>query len=86
MKRIVFIPQLFTKEQRILVYDNGERIDTVNCTLEEAPAQIYLVAKANEVTDIKLAGPSSYVSNIKRQLEQKSMQEYDKNIFTIELI
>ena len=86
MRKIVSVIKPFIFEQNIIVYEDGNKIDVVACNVNELPNNILQLANQYELTNIELAGPTSYLKGIKKQIQELELTAYETNNLEIKII
>lgn len=75
MKKIVSIIRPFQKEQTVMVYEDGNKIDIMQGSLDELGAVIYSLSQKHEISRVDLAGPKRFLAGIKEQLGTDFIQK-----------
>ncbi len=86
MKKILSVIKPFILEQNIFVYEDGNKIDVVSCNINELPNNILQLANQYELNNIELAGPTSYLKGIKKQIQELELTTYETNNLEIKII
>ena len=86
MKKIVSVVRLFTLNQNVFVYEDGNKINVATCSLDDMPETIVNMANEYEVTNVQLIGAKNFLQNIKTKTKELEITKYGKNNLEIELI
>lgn len=70
----------FILEQEVNVYQNGECIRTVKCTLDDMEKVINSLMKEYNISQVDIAGNSAYALKLKDHLQTKYSKLEDLNI------
>jgi hypothetical protein len=80
-KHIIAMVHPFVVEQEVSVYDNGECIKTMNCTLDNIENTILTLANQYNIKQIDLAGSQIY--NLKIRDNINTNTNFNKNELNI---
>ena len=86
MKKIVGVIKPFEKFQKCYVYDDGQKIEETNFTLEELPKALLVLSSQYQIKDIDLTGSKNFSSGIKKFIEKEEILKNGKNILKINVI
>lgn len=86
MKKIVGVLRPFVLEQNFYVYEDGNKIDTAEPTVEEINDTIFNFIDKYQVTQVDLVGPKQYSKGISKKLKEAEIKKYSRNIIEINLI
>lgn len=86
MKKIVGVFKPFNLKQNLYVFEDGNKITSVEVTLEDAAKTIMALAKEYDTNQIDLSGPKQYVRGLKKHFEQKELEKYNQNKLTFNII
>lgn len=87
MKKIVGILRPFQFEQSFFVYEDGEKIDEANPTVEEINSTVFnFISKYEDIKQMDLAGPKQYIQGIKQNYQTEEMSKYNFNKLEINII
>lgn len=75
MKKIIGVIRPFQLEQSIMVYEDGNKIDILQSTLEDLGNSIYSLSKKHDVTRVDLAGPKRFIEGVKDGLDTEYLQK-----------
>jgi len=80
-KHIIAMVHPFVVEQEVSVYDNGECVKTINCTLDNIENAILSLVNQYDVKQIDLAGNQIY--NLKIRDNINTNTNFNKNELNI---
>ena len=86
MKKIVGVLRPFDLEQSFYVYENGNKIDMANPTVDEINEIIFSFVEKYDVSQIDLTGPKQYSKGISKKIKEAEVLKYNKNSLIINLI
>lgn len=86
MRKIVGILRPFEYQQKVFVYEDGNKIDGIQDTIDNIPMVIVELAQKYEITQVDLTGPKQYSKGISQKIHNKEFTKYNKNILNINLI
>ena len=86
MKKIMSVIKPFILEQNVIVYEDGNKLDVISCTINDMPEAMLQLAKQYDLNNIELAGPVSYLKGIQKQIQELEMSTYSTNNIEIKLI
>ena len=68
---IVIAIHPFIKNQKVEIYKDNEKIETVNCPLKDLEKTIYTLCKEYRIHEVYTFGGFMYGEKLKKQLEQE---------------
>lgn len=83
MKKIVASLQPFELKQTLYVYEDGNKIDVVETTMEDLDNSIFALVEKYQIKEVDFFGPKQYSKGIKNQIEKKGIEKYSSNNFEI---
>ena len=88
MKKVVVTIQPFTVKQNILVYEDGNKIDTetVSSVDNIVPQLIAYTKKYNDIEQIVFIGAKHYNKIYGNKFQESELAEYGNNNITIKYI
>lgn len=86
MKKIVGILRPFDLKQTFYVYENGNKIDMANPTIDEITNTIFSLCEQHEITQVDLTGPKQYSKGIQEKIQQAELTKYRTSKITINII
>ena len=87
MKKIVGVFKPFNLKQNLYVFEDGNKITSVEVTLEDAAKTIMALAKEYDTNKIDLSGPKQYVRGHRKYVWGKYiMKKYNQNKLTFNII
>lgn len=86
MKKIVAIIQPFDAMQNLYAYENGNKIGSERCQINNIPQGILDATKKYDAEEIDLHGPIQFNRGLKKQIELKEKLLYNNNELKINLV
>ena len=86
MKKIIGVLRPFDRRQNFYVYEDGNKLDTKQPTVDEINETIFALCQKYEITQVDLTGPKQYNRGLKKKIELAEMQKYNENKLTINII
>lgn len=86
MKKIIGILNPFDATQSFYFYEDGNRIDRLNCTIDKIPQSLVTFAKKYEITDVDVSGPSFFSQGIIKEIQKYMTTKYNQSILNIKMI
>lgn len=86
MKKIIGILRPFSLEQSFYVFEDGNKIDSVELTINEINDVIFNFIDKYDIHQIDLSGPKQYSKGIAEKIKQGEMTKYNNNSIIINLI
>ena len=86
MKKIIGIIRPFDVKQILYVYQDGNKLDNIQPTIDSIPEQVIQLAYKYEISQIDLSGPKRFTENIIKKIKQREMTKYNKNELIIKCI
>lgn len=86
MKKIIGILRPFNLEQSFYVFEDGNKIDSAELTIDEINDFIFNLIDKYNIHQIDLSGPKQYSKGIAEKIKQAEVTKYNKNSITINLI
>lgn len=83
MKKIVGILQPFTLTQKVFVYENGNKIDATDTTIDKINDVVFNFAEEYKITKVDLMGPQQFSKGIGNKLQEAELIKYSKNTLEI---
>lgn len=86
MKRIIGIFKPFELKQKLFVYEDGNKIDSLEVSNAELKDALFALAEKYQIDRVDLSGPKQYVRGLSKQLEKVEKQKYNKHSITFNII
>ena len=83
MKRIAGIIQPGSLKQTFYVYEDGNKIDAINVSIEELPSTILILAEKYTVSNVFLFGIKQWTEHIKLNIQKQEIIKYNKTKLNI---
>lgn len=76
MKNIVVILRPFDMDQTLIVYEDGNKIDMAQVSVDDFNKTMFSLADQYEIDSVDLVGPKRYAEGIKNQIIAYSASQY----------
>lgn len=86
MRKIIGIIHPFDKYQTFYVYEDGNKLEMKQITIEKALETVFQLAKKYQAYQIDLTGSKFFLQKFVTQIKQKEIIEYSKQKFIIRII
>lgn len=86
MKKIIGVLRPFDRRQNFYVYEDGNRLEVKQPTIDEITDTIFVLCDKYSITQVDLTGPKQYNRGLKKKIELAEMQKYSENKLTINII
>ena len=86
MKKIISRLKPFSMEQTLLVYENGNKIDFMNTTMQDLNKDLFLLMEKHDVNRFDIVGPKKYSKGIKNQILKHNETQFTKKELEINVI
>ena len=84
MKKILSILQPFTLKQHIFVYEDGNKLEIAEASIDEFNDKILSLAQKYEIKKIEFLGPKKYSKGIAKQLLEENLSKYQIDALEID--
>lgn len=78
MKKIVYITRMFQTEQTLMVYEDGNKIDMIQTTLENMYLDMFALMKKHNVWHLDLIGPKAFSTGLSKEIEVRFFNHFSK--------
>lgn len=85
MRKIVGIVRPFDMNQTFMVYEDGNKLDVVETTLENLNNTILGLADKYSVDNVNLIGPQKFLHGISNKLKEEFSLKYDNRNLTVDI-
>lgn len=86
MKKIIGIIHPFDIKQTLYVYQDGNKIDAKQISINEIPETIIALSRIYEAYQVDLSGAKHYAKGIVKQIQQLEFTKYQENKLDIKII
>lgn len=86
MKKIIGIIHPFDRKQTFYVYEDGNKLEIVQTTIEEIPDTVFELSHTYDVYQVDLSGAQRFTKGIIKQIQEKEITKYNENKLTIKCI
>lgn len=83
MKRIAGIIQPGVLNQTFTVYEDGNKIETIQAPMQEIATAIFQLAEKHDVTNIALYGIKQWSEQIKTEIQKQEITKYSRTKLNI---
>lgn len=83
MKKIITILQPFTLNQQVLVYEDNNKIDIAQTTIDNINNIILDFVNKYNITQIEFLGPTAFSTQLGQKLLEDELTKYGKNVLEI---
>ena len=77
MKKIIGIIKPFEGQQTLMVYEDGNKIDMSQTTIEHLNESLFFLMETHNTYRIDLAGPKKYLKGLSNQLQKQAAAKYE---------
>lgn len=84
MKKILAMLHPFDLQQKVFVYENGNKIDAATPTIEELNAILTELAEKHAITQIDFRGSKQYVKGLIEKFDKYQATKYNAQDIKIE--
>lgn len=85
-KKIICIERPFVLNKTMTVYEDGNKIDTVNYTADNREEVLFALMQKHDIYRVDLVGPKKYIAGLKKQIEETNATKYDYKNITVNII
>ncbi len=86
MKKIIGIIHPFDAYQTFYVYEDGNKLEVVQTTIENIPDTIFKLSQAYDTYQVDLSGAERFNRGIIKQIKEKESIKYSNNKLIIKSI
>lgn len=86
MKKIVCVLRPFTMAQNIFVYEDGNKIEVKQTTINAMADMLFELSEKHSVYNIEIVGSKVYAKGIKNQVEKEELSKFNINKLNINII
>ena len=86
MKKIIIRLHPFNLEQLVFVYEDGNRIDQDEVTIDEIGSSVMFLCKKHNIDQIDLTGPKQYSKGVQHKIQEEELTNYGMNKIKINII
>ena len=86
MFNVVATVDMFSINQSIFVYEDGNTIETCNPSLETFPSTILSLQDKYGFTNLSMIGPKRFLQGYKKKIEELEMTKYSENKLNITIL
>lgn len=79
MRKIVSIDRPFDMVKSFIVYEDGNKIDVQEYTVEDRTDKLFALVKKYNIKQVDLVGPKKYMAGVKNQIEKAKITLYELN-------
>lgn len=86
MKKIIGIIKPFEMQQSLIVYEDGNKIDICETTLDDLTENLFSLIEKHQVYKLDLVGPNKYLKGLTNRFQEKAKTKYQNNQIEINII
>ena len=86
MKKIIGIIHPFDIYQTFYVYEDGNKLEVVQTTIENIPDTVFRLSQAYDTYQVDLSGAERFNRGIIKQIKEKESTKYNNNKLIIKSI
>ena len=86
MKKIIGIIKPFEMQQSLIVYEDGNKIDICETTLNDLMTNLFPLMEKHQVYKLDLVGPKKYLKGFTDQIQEKARTKYQNDQIEINII
>ena len=83
MKRIAGMIQPGVLNQTFTVYEDGNKIETIQVPMKDVAASIIQLAENHNITNVSLFGIKQWSEQVKREIQKQEITKYNKTKLNI---
>lgn len=80
MNKIIYNPSLFTLQQQIFAFKDGQEVGHISCSVDEVKNAIISLVRKYDITTVKLMGSGHYSKKLKRDLQTEALDKYNLSL------
>lgn len=86
MKKIVGIIRPFDVSQKFYVYEDGNKIDAIDVSINAMNKALFELIDKYDVHQIDLSGPKQYIKGLSNSFKEEELLKYNVNSTEINII
>lgn len=86
MKKIIGIIHPFDNLQTLYVYQDGNKLDFKQVTIDEIPETIFSLSQNYDVYQVNLSGAQSFSQKLAKEIQKEEATKYRRSKLTIKCI
>lgn len=86
MKKIIGVIKPFEYNQTLLVYEDGNKIDICETSIDNLNNSIFALMDKHNVYKLDFAGPRKYLQGLSNQITEKAKVKYTNQDIEINII
>lgn len=86
MKKIIGIIHPFDINQTFYVYDDEDKLETIETQMENIPDVVLKLASTYNIDQVDLTGTRRFTEKIVKQIQEKEINKYNENKLIIKCI
>lgn len=83
MKNAVVMMDMFTRQQKVFVYEDGNTIDVLHPTIDDLPETLCQLNEQYNFEQISLVGAKRFLTGYQKKIEQAAVSKYGKNTMNL---
>ena len=86
MKKIIGMVRPFDMQQSLMVYEDGNKIDICQTTLDNLNNDLFMLMDKHQVYRLDFVGPKKFLQGLSEQIQEKAKTKYQNNQIEINII
>lgn len=86
MKKIIGILEPFDKQQKLMVFENGNQLELISSDLQSFNDTLFALCDKYQISNVVLRGPKQYLRGLIKQIRAEELTKFNKNTLNFELI
>ena len=86
MKKIIGIIHPFDMYQTFYVYEDGNKLETIQTRVKDIPDTIFELSRAYNTYQVDLSGAEHFTEGIIKKIQEKENTKYNEHKLTIKCI
>lgn len=86
MKKIIGMVRPFEMQQSLMVYEDGNKIDICQTTLDNLNNDLFMLMDKHQVYRLDFVGPKTFLHGLSEQIKTAAATKYTENTIEINII
>lgn len=86
MKKIIGMVRPFEMQQSLVVYEDGNKIDICQTTLDDLNTNLFMLMDKHNVYRLDFVGPKKFLNGLSEQIKTAAATKYTENTIEINII
>ena len=79
MKKIIGILKPFDKNQTLYIYEDGNKLDTIQTTVDDIAQVIFKLTEQYNINQVDFTGIKTYTQGLIKQIQKEEILKYNYN-------